>query len=370
MRSETIFYYVTEESMTGRPEYRKKHFWQKIRPVSFVVEKEEMTVVTFLIPGLQKGWKREKLFQLMQESAEEHPLRAGGVRILIQPQVRYLLAEPEEKNRDTSSKSEIYRQQAWTETFLAVCFPLSERILRERFQLQGRKAGMIGPESVVILMGTLFFPEEQMQHLAEMIAPYLPCINALTIFYEAGDAGENCGGSRKTADAGIETEAGTEPGGNTGIRAEAETGRKIGTRAEAETTGTAGFGTEVEAIGTAGFGTETEQTVESGTGYLEQAIHAYAEELYYEYGLVSQIIRSPEAPSVRFIRPVGQIPVLFLDYGYAGAMPYRMLKEGGIYLDVASSEKKEALFRRKYRGIFYQSPRKYLDTVVKSGYDK
>ncbi len=183
--------------MTGRPEYRKKHFWQKIRPVSFVVEKEEMTVVTFLIPGLQKGWRREKLFQLMQESAEEHPLRAGGVRILIQPQVRYLLAEPEEKNRDTSSKAEIYRQPAWTETFLAVCFPLSERILRERFPLQGRKAGMTGPESVVILMGTLFFPEEQMQHFAEMIAPYLPCINALTIFYEAGDAGENCGGAAK-----------------------------------------------------------------------------------------------------------------------------------------------------------------------------
>lgn len=100
-------------------------------------------------------------------------------------------------------------------------------------------------------------------------------------------------------------------------------------------------------------------------------IQEYTDELYYEYGLVSQVICGKDASARRHGGPAGgQSPVLFLDYGYFGTQPLRMLKEGDIYLDVASSEEKEALFRRKYRGIFYQSPRKYLDTMVKSGYDK
>lgn len=329
MGNETIFYYVTEETITGCKRAVKLHFWQKLKFTSFVVEKDGITVVTILIPALQKGWKSERLLRLMQETAEKHPLYSGDARVLIQPDVQRLLAEQE---RNASETSKMLPQSAQSNTFFSICFPMSEKILREQFPLQNRKGG---PESVVLLLGELFFPEEQIRHFEEMIQPYLPRINALTVIYGAEDS-EN-------------RNAGTE------LFQAAE--MQSGTGADA-------FSDSVQE-----------------PGRLEEVIQEYTEELYYEYGLVSQILCGRDVPSNRILcgwsglvkrnnLPGGQRPALFLDYGYPGTEPLRMLKEDDIYLDIASSEEKEALFRRKYRGIFYQSPRKYLDTMVKSGYDK
>lgn len=144
MGNETIFYYVTEESITGQKRIVKSYFWQKMKCQSFVVEKEEMTIVAVMIPAVQKGWKNEKLLRLMRESMEAHPLYSGSARILIQPDVRLLLTEQ-------------------SDTFLSICFPLTEKILREQFPLSGRKAG---PESVVLLLGELFSRKSKYSILA------------------------------------------------------------------------------------------------------------------------------------------------------------------------------------------------------------
>ncbi|MCM1175859.1 MAG: hypothetical protein NC341_12525 [Blautia sp.] len=299
MGNETIFYYVTEEMVTGHTTIAKPHFWRKVRLSSFVVEREEITLAAVMIPALSKGWKREKLLRLMRESMETHPLYSGNVRILIQPEVQRMLTE---QANHASGISAARSKPVPSETFLSIGFPLTEKILRERFPIQRGKGG---PESVVLLLGEPFFPEEQLRHFGEMIQPYLPRINALTVIYGAAEE----------------------------LDEEAEPGR------------------------------------------LEEAVHEYAEELYYEYGLVSRILHGTAAlqgGAVSMRRrnlPGGQNPVLFLDYGCPGTQPLRMLRDGDVYLDAASSEEKEALFRRKYRGIFYQSPRKYLDTMVKSGYD-
>ncbi|MBD5458232.1 MAG: hypothetical protein HDR27_06625 [Lachnospiraceae bacterium] len=301
MGNETIFYYVTEEMITGYKRTVKLRFWQKMRLSSFVVEKEEITIAAVMVPALSKGWKSEKLLRLMRETMEEHPLYSGSVRVLIQPGMQFLLAEQEHSDFETSK----IRPQS--DAFLSIGFPLTGKILRERFPLQNRKDG---PESVVLLLGELFFPEEQLRHFADMIQPYLPRVNALTVIYGTGDIAES--------------------------------------------------GTE-DAV---------ESKTAEETGRLEEVIQEYTEELYYEYGLVSQVLSGDAASIKRHSLPGGQSPVLFLDYGYPGTQPFRMLKESDVYIDIASSEEKEALFRRKYRGIFYQSPRKYLDTMVKSGYDK
>ena len=107
-------------------------------------------------------------------------------------------------------------------------------------------------------------------------------------------------------------------------------------------------------------------------GRLEEVIQEYTEALYYEYGLVSQILCGKDVLSNRILcgrgglvkrnnLPGGQRPVLFLDYGYPGTEPFRMLKEGDIYLDIASSEEKEALFRRKYRANRHGRKKEYFN---------
>ena len=327
MGNETIFYYVTEEAITGHKKAVKLHFWQRMKFASFVVGKNEMTVVTIMIPAVQKGWKSEKLLWLMRETAERHPLYSGNIRILIQPDVQLLLTE---QKHDASETSKLLPQSVQSDTFLSLCFPMIVKILREQFPLQNRGGW---PESVVLLLGEFFFPEEQMRHFEEMIQPYLPRVNALTVIYGAEDSADQ----KTEMFQAMEMQSGTE-----------------------------------------------EETVSDSfqePGRLRELSQEYTEELYYEYGLVSQILCGRDIPFNRILcgrsglvkrnsLSGGQSPVLFLDYGYPGTEPLRMLKEGDIYLDVVSSEEKEALFRRKYRGIFYQSPRKYLDTMVKSGYDK
>lgn len=102
----------------------------------------------------------------------------------------------------------------------------------------------------------------------------------------------------------------------------------------------------------------------------EEAVTEYTQELYYEYGLVAQIQEIKEFAVSRNKGTDGAKAALFIDFGYSGNIPLRMFKAGDIYLDVFSSQEKESLFKRKCKEISYISPRKYLDTVVKSGYDK
>lgn len=284
MGSETILYYVTEESITGTINDSKRHFWQKITLSSFVMEKEEMTVIAVIIPSLKKEWKPEKLLKLMRETAEKYREQFADAEIVLHPKVGQMLGRQEEQD-----------------TFSPVYWFLSERLLADVFGRQQEKRDKRGnrnkfgasqPASVVLLLGNLFFPEEQMQKFMEWMQPYFPRINRLFILYDA----------------------------------------------------------------------ETER--------YEDAIQHDTEELYYEYGLVSQIQCGKGSVLKRFMVESGQSPVLFVDCGYPEGIPYSAVKKGDFYLDIVSDEKKESLFRRKFMEISYISPRKYLDTLVKSGYDK
>lgn len=374
MGNETIFYYVTEETVTGLPQSVKKSFWQKIRPDSFVVEKEEITIVVFLIPRHRKGWKAEKLFRLIQDSAEKHSLYSRGAKILVQPEIQHML-EGKDKHKQGISENAGARERFWqNDALLSVCFPLSEKMLRKQFPVRGGKDWTVegrspkagtgeihgpkaGPESVVLLMGAVFFPEEQLQHFAEMIGPYLPRVNALTVFYETEDTwDEKAMGSGEY----------TQDGKSMGSEEYARDGKSMGSEEAWHGKGGKSSG-DVRDETAAESGRPTEE--ERNASRLREVIQEYTDGLYYEYGLVSRIICGTEAAAGQSSRPYGQSPSLFLDYGYSGKLPFSMLKHGGIYLDIVSSQEKEALFRRKYRGIFYQSPRKYLDTMVKSGYD-
>ena len=272
MGNETIFYYVTEEFVTGIKRDVNIHFWKKIKLSSCVLEKDEITVVVIMIPTLKKGWKKEKLLRMMQEAAAEYPDYSEYAQILIQPQIEQMGIQ---NGNDLSA--------------LPIFLFLTEKILSgalDKRPLRGY------PESVVLLLGNVLFPEEQMQYFMDMMKPYFPRINHLTILYENDD------------------------------------------------------------------------------DRWEDAISEYTEEIYYEYGLVTQVRRGSDAPVKKHSVRIGQSTALFLDYGYPDLSHLRALKAGDIYLDVFQTEEKEAIFRRKYMEISYLSPRKYLDTMVKSGYDK
>lgn len=281
MRNETIFnrmkksafiYFVTEEFITGSSRYVRPHFWKKLRLPSFDVEDEELLIITVMIPGLPERYKKRKLISLMHASIEEKSAYAGSVEVVIQPEVQLMLGQ--------------------TDAFSPVFWSLSERLL-----------GKLS-ESIVLLLGDSLFPEEQMQKFDELMQPYLPRINHLTVVYEiSGDSDVY------------------------------------------------------------------EDSVQERNRYVEAA-EDYAEDLYYEYGLVAQMQSAKEFILSRNNGIAGQGAAFFLDFGYSGNINPRMFKAGDIYLDIFSSKNKETVFRRKCMEISYISPRKYLDTMVKSGYDK
>lgn len=272
MGNETIFYYVTEEFVTGTKREVNTHFWKKIKLSSYVLEKDEITVVVIMIPTLKKGWKKERLLRMMQETAAEYPTYSEHAQILIQPQIAQMGIQ---NDNDLSA--------------LPIFLFLTEKILSQTLD---KSPLWSYPESVVLLLGNALFPEEQMQYFMDMMKPYFPRINHLTILYENDD------------------------------------------------------------------------------DRWEDAISEYTEEIYYEYGLVTQVRRGSDSPVKKYSVRIGQSTALFLDYGSPDLLHLRALKAGDIYLDVFSKEEKEAIFRRKYMEISYFSPRKYLDTMVKSGYDK
>ncbi|MDE6750682.1 MAG: hypothetical protein K2K21_16715 [Lachnospiraceae bacterium] len=310
MGNETIFYrterssliyFVTEESITGSSRCIKPHFWQKVRLSSFDVDEEELYISTVMIPALQKGWKKEKLLRLMRASIAEKTMQSGNTDVVMQPEVQTMSGQED--------------------TFLSISWSLAGKLL-DKSQLLKKttaKRRKPYPETVVLLLGDSLFPEEQMQKFDEMIQPYLPRINHLTILYELN-------GNSNSNDSNI--------------------------------------------INDIYVSDDTYTDYEYDKNRWEEAIADYTEELYYEYGLVATVQCGREFSLSRNGRISGQNTVIFLDFGYSGNIPLRVIKAGDIYLDVFSSEKKEAFFRRKCIEVSYISPRKYLDTVVKSGYDK
>lgn len=278
MGNETILYYVTEEFVTGSRRMAKDYFWRKIKLPSFVVEEDNITVVTIMIPDLKKGWKKEKLLRQMQEAALEYPMYSGNAQVLLQPEVQRILSE-----KDAAG------------TISHIEWHLAEAVLKETLTVKNRKTSL---ESVVFLLGNTLFLEEQMEKFMEMMQSCFPRINHLLILYKPDE----------------------------------------------------------------------EDWQEQSRW--EEVVYEYTQEIYYEYGLVTQVQNKESQPLKKHSVRIGQGGSFFLDFGYPETLPLRALQAGDFYLDVFSSEMKSALFRRKYMEISYASPRKYLDTIVKSGYDK
>ena len=240
MGNDTILYYLTEETLTGEKKSIKLHFWQKINLRSFRKEKDGLTVIAALVPNLSKGWKKEKLLRLMREAAAAYPEYAENAETVIHPDVWRMLTQPEQRKTAlaASTETEAGYPPVWQNRFFPVFWRLAERILRERFPAgkgfaaaggssagkenrlkNGSSAGKgnclkngssladrVCPDTVVLLLGDSFFPEEQMEQFLEMMSPYFPRLNHLTIFYvkeenaSFGVKEENTGFRQENAD--------------------------------------------------------------------------------------------------------------------------------------------------------------------------
>ena len=309
MGNETILYYVFEETVTGCKKIVKPHFWRKIKPLTFVLEEDDLSVITIMIPTIEKVWKRDKLLGVMQKGIEEYREYQGYIGsadTVIHPKLQQILLQKE--------------------SFTPIFWKLAEKLFTDKFAPQKRipdkpyvQNGLTlnrrqTPEAVVLLLGNTFFPEEQLERFTELMQPCFPYINQLTVVYGSDDEEDN------------------------------------------------ELSTELE--------DEPDYAINESGNRLEAEIDDLLEMLYYEYGLVGRIWQvdgfKPQPPEIRN----GQCPILFLDYGYAGKLPYSMMRNGGTYIDVLSSGEKERCINKKCSKISYMSPLKYLDTMVKSGYDK
>lgn len=104
---------------------------------------------------------------------------------------------------------------------------------------------------------------------------------------------------------------------------------------------------------------------------------SHLDEYYYEYGLVPQLEPYQNSHSgTQECRTSGELRCgkitcggLFLDYGTQFRYPKILPEKEAVYIDVVSGEEKERQLRRKTPRIPYISPLKYLDTMVKNGYD-
>ena len=313
MGNETILYYVFEEKITGIKRSVKTPFWRKIKPLTFVVEEDDLSVVTVMLPIPDRGWKKERLLKTMQEVTKEYSDYLGFADIVIEPSIQQILMR--------------------TEDFTPVFWKLSDKLFNDNFIAQKRAKDKISinynvngnrrhaPESIVLLLGNAFFPEEQIQKFTEMMQPCFPYVNQLTIVFEID---EN----------------------------EDKTKNEIGEESFDEASDEIYF------------------EAERNENRMKETIDEFQELLYYEYGLVAQTWNGdgvkPHPPDIRN----GQCSIFFLDYGYQGRLPYSMMRNGGIYIDVLSSYEKERRIIKKCSNISYMSPLKYLDTIVKSGYDK
>ena len=94
----------------------------------------------------------------------------------------------------------------------------------------------------------------------------------------------------------------------------------------------------------------------------------YLEEYGYEYGLVPEM-RPYLAGEEGLCCGKGRCSGVILDFAVSPRYP-RMGREEVIYVDLTSDQGKERNCIRKNGEALYVSPLKYLDTIVKTGYDR
>ncbi len=169
MGNETILYYVFEETITGCKNSVKKHFWQKIKPRSFVMQDEDISVIIVMIPTNDKGWNRKKLLDIMNTGIAEYVDYLRSAKVVMNSEIQELLGQ-------------------W-ESFHTVFWTLADKLFADNFSYQSGNKYQV-PESVVLLMGNSFFPEEQIERFTDMMQPFFPRINHLTIMHEMDDDAE------------------------------------------------------------------------------------------------------------------------------------------------------------------------------------
>ena len=100
MGNETILYYVTQDKILGDcnvlPELLakragRKKIWQKERLPFFMVEQDNLTIYTILIPTKGKKWKPEKLLRLMQNTQETWQNDFAKRQIVLQQDIAAIL---------------------------------------------------------------------------------------------------------------------------------------------------------------------------------------------------------------------------------------------------------------------------------------
>ena len=106
----------------------------------------------------------------MRASITEKTIQSGNADVVMQPEVQLMSGQED--------------------TFLSISWSLAGKLLDKNQLLKKTHAKHRKPssETVVLLLGDSLFPEEQMQKFDEMIQPYLPRINHLTILYELNDS--------------------------------------------------------------------------------------------------------------------------------------------------------------------------------------
>ncbi|MBR6770295.1 MAG: hypothetical protein IKM28_03510 [Lachnospiraceae bacterium] len=94
-----------------------------------------------------------------------------------------------------------------------------------------------------------------------------------------------------------------------------------------------------------------------------QAYQELAEEIYEAYGI-------PTATVLRLEKSLGKAnSTVILDGRKEYRIPYPVLPERAIYVDLWSEEKKREILAKMRRDITYMSIVKFLDTLVKNGYN-
>lgn len=185
-------------------------------------------------------------------------------------------------------------------------------------QYAGDVIGACG--EVVVLLGTPADTDWQMKMTRELLLPYLPKINKLLIFYEE--------------------------------IAETDIWMELGSHLD-------------EYYYEYGLVPQLEPYITPrGTGMTDTV-----EELRQKYGEQNETGGQPQEKHNVLKCGKPRCSGMVLDYSAQFRYPKIMPESRAVYIDIVSGAEKEHLLGRKNPWIPYTSPLKYLDTIVKSGYD-